>query len=360
MITRSNTQQGSGNQTMNSEWQKFLQSQGAEIGADGGVGFPSVEASGDCFLFDLSHLGLIAAEGPDTDTFLQGQLTNDLRELTEQHSQLSSHCNAKGRMLTNFRMIRRDGVIYLQPPAEGMALLLKRLGMYKLMSKVDLSDAGDRLIRIGLSGGCAKELLVAEIGETPELENGATRHGELTLIRLPGQTPRFEILGPVTRIIDLWTRLKVSGAISANPDLWSLLDIRAGVPTVYAATAEAFVPQMVNMQLVDGVSFTKGCYTGQEVVARMQYLGKLKRRMYRARVEATPCPQPGAAIFSGVSASGQGAGKVLDARTADDGHCELLAVVEIAAVKQGSVRLGEDGPELEFLELPYTFAEPES
>lgn len=345
---------------MNSEWQKFLQSQGAEIGADGGVGFPAVEASGDCFLFDLSQLGLIAAEGPEADQFLQAQLTNDLRELTEQHSQLSSHCSAKGRMLANFRMIRRDGVIYLQPPAENLAPLLKRLGMYKLMSKVELSDAGDRLIRIGLSGGRAEELLSAEVGEAPELENDAAHYGELTLIRMPGETPRFEILAPVTRIIDLWTRLTVPGAIPANADLWSLLDIRAGVPTVYAATAEAFVPQMINMQLVDGVSFTKGCYTGQEVVARMQYLGKLKRRMYRARVEAAPCPQPGDALFSGTSASGQGAGKVVDARPAGDGRCELLAVVEIAAVEQGGVNLGEGGPELEFFELPYAFPESKS
>ena len=117
---------------------------------------------------------------------------------------------------------------------------------------------------------------------------------------------------------------------------------------------------MLNMQLVDGASFTKGCYTGQEVVARMQYLGKLKRRMYRGRVEAQPCPQPGDPLFSGASDSGQGAGKVVDARPTGDGGCELLAVVEIAAAEQGGVHLGEEGPELEFLELPYAFPESES
>jgi len=339
---------------MNSEWQSFLQSQGAQIEPDGAVRFPTAATDG-ALLFDLSHLGLIAAEGPDTDHFLQGQLTNDLRELTETHSQLSSHCSAKGRMLANFRMIRRDDAVYLQLPAENLPPLLKRLSMYKLMSQVELDDAGERLIRIGLAG--CEPLLKTAVDELPQADNDAVRHQGLTLIRISGD--RFEALGPAAEIIALWSRLQEAGATPTGSDLWSLLDIRAGLPTVYAATSEAFVPQMLNMQLVDGVSFNKGCYTGQEVVARMQYLGKLKRRMYRARVEATPCPQPGDDLFSQTSASGQGAGKVVDARPSGDGGCELLAVVEIAAAEQGGIQLHAGGPELQLLELPYAFPEPE-
>jgi folate-binding protein YgfZ len=177
---------------------------------------------------------------------------------------------------------------------------------------------------------------------------------------MPGNPLRFEILGPVTSVSDLWKRLADGGAVPANTDRWNLLDIRAGIPTVYAATVEAFVPQMTNMQLVEGVSFTKGCYTGQEVVARMQYLGKLKRRMYRAEVATDRCPHPGDELFSGASESGQGTGKVVAAAPIGDGRCELLAVVEISAVEQGNVRLGEAGPELEFRELPYAFPEPQA
>jgi folate-binding protein YgfZ len=123
---------------------------------------------------------------------------------------------------------------------------------------------------------------------------------------------------------------------------------------VYDATAEAFVPQMANMQLVDGVSFTKGCYTGQEVVARMQYLGKLKRRMYRARVVTDQAPQPGQELFSPGSASGQGAGRVVDARPTPAGGFELLVVAEIASAEGASLRLGdEQGPALQLLDMPY-------
>jgi folate-binding Fe-S cluster repair protein YgfZ len=114
---------------------------------------------------------------------------------------------------------------------------------------------------------------------------------------------------------------------------------------------------MANMQLVDGVSFTKGCYTGQEVVARMRYLGKLKRRMYRAEISANQTPQPGDALTSETSESEQGAGRVLDAQPIGEDRHELLAVVEIDAAENGQVRLGEAGPVLTFKDLPYSFEE---
>jgi hypothetical protein len=142
-----------------------------------------------------------------------------------------------------------------------------------------------------------------------------------------------------------------------NSDTWALLDIRAGQPTVYGSTSEAFIPQMTNMQLIDGVSFTKGCYTGQEVVARMQYLGKLKRRMYLAEVQSEAAPKIGDELLSDASASGQGAGKVVDARLDANGRYELLVVAEIAAVEQGKLTLGENGPALRFLDLPYSLPE---
>ena len=344
---------------MNSEWQNFLKTQGAELAANGVARFPQ-PASDDCVLFDLSHLGLVALEGADVDDFLQGQLTNDIRELTEAHSQLSSHCSAKGRMLASFRMIRRAGVVYMQMPSETMPIVLKRLGMFKLRAQVELTDASDRLMCIGLAGACAADLLHGATGQPPGLENGVVHHGDITLVRMPGGIPRFEILGPAAALRDLWTRLAADGAAPANTERWNLLDIQAGVPTVYASTVEAFVPQMANMQLVDGVSFTKGCYTGQEVVARMQYLGKLKRRMYLAEVATDRCPAPGDELFAGASESGQGAGKVVGASATGDGHCELLAVVEIAAVDEGDVRLGEGGPKLEFRDLPYGFTESQA
>jgi hypothetical protein len=133
-------------------------------------------------------------------------------------------------------------------------------------------------------------------------------------------------------------------AVPADADAWELLNIRAGMPTVEDATAEAFVPQMVNMQLVNGVSFTKGCYTGQEVVARMQYLGKLKRRMYIAEVDTDSAPKPGDVLSAPGSKSEQGPGRVVDARASAPGHWELLVVAEVAAAEGDGLQLGDDGP----------------
>jgi tRNA-modifying protein YgfZ len=134
-----------------------------------------------------------------------------------------------------------------------------------------------------------------------------------------------------------------------------LLDIRAGIPTIYDRTADAFVPQMANMQLIDGVSFNKGCYTGQEVVARMQYLGKLKRRMYLAEVESDTPPQPGDELFSTSTTSQQGSGSVVAASPLGGGRYEILAVVEVRSAESGEVRLSDHGPVLQFKALPYPF-----
>jgi hypothetical protein len=256
-------------------------------------------------------------------------------------------------MLASLRLFRRDGAICLQLPAALLEGVLKRLRMFVLRAKAELRDASDEWVRIGLAGDCAPALLDAHLRETPAEADQVVQERDLTCIRLPGPVPRFELVGPVEAIQPLWEALEQRARPSGRGH-WALLDIRAGLPTVLPATAEAFVPQMANMQLLDGVSFKKGCYTGQEVVARMQYLGKLKRRMYLAHVDTGTLPAPGDELFAADSASGQGAGKVVDAQPAPEGGYDLLAVVEIASADAGDVRLrGPGGPRLAFMPLPY-------
>ena len=341
---------------MNPNWKAFLETQSATVDDAGRGSLETTPKAADCALTDLSQFSVIAIRGEDRDTFLQGQLTNDIRELSDTHSQLSSHCSPKGRMLANFRVLRRDDKILLQLPGDKLDEILKRLRMFVLRSKVEITDASDELIPIGIAGSCATELLAQAFPELPERENDMTRVGELTVIRLAGSTPRFEILGPLEPIEALWQTLSATARI-ADSDLWALLDIRAGIPNVYAATTDAFVPQMANMQLIDGVSFTKGCYTGQEVVARMKYLGKLKRRMYLARVESATTPQPGDELHADASASNQASGRIVDARPIGDGRYEMLAVMEIEAAENGQIRLGAGGPLLTVEPPPYGFDE---
>ncbi len=342
---------------MNSQWKRFLESQSALISAQNEVSFTCDSAYPSCALFDLSHLGLVRVSGEDAQTFLQGQFTNDIREVTERHSQLSAYCSPKGRMLANFRIFLHQGDYFLQMPKDTYETVLKRLPLFVLMSKVKVADASDELVSIGLAGDCAESLLQQRFEAIPGKPGGVTQQGETTLIRLPGEPARFQISGSAEAIATLWSQLSET-AQPGNRDYWSLLEIRAGIPTIYRETADAFVPQMTNMQQIDGVSFTKGCYTGQEVVARMKYLGKLKRRMYLASVDTDTRPMPGDELFAPGSVSGQGAGKVVDASPSPNGGFELLAVAEITSFHENNLHLqGDQGPKLTPGTLPYAVEE---
>jgi folate-binding protein YgfZ len=341
---------------MNSQWKTFLESRSATIGQEPSVRFPDAPVEADCALMDLSTLGLIAVSGPEAASFLQGQLTNDVVELSADTSRLTSHCSPKGRMLALFRVFKLEDTLYLQLPRTLVEPMVQRLRMYLLRGYARVENASDRLATIAIAGDCAPSLLTSHLDAIPDQDNALTRSGPVTTIRIPGTAPRFEILGPAPSMEDMWDALAAAGTV-VNDDYWALLDIRAGIPSIYPQTSDAFVPQMANLQLVDGVSFKKGCYTGQEVVARMQYLGRLKRRMYRARIGAERPPSPGDALYCPSSSSEQATGRVVDARVNRDGDYELLVVVEIEAAEHGEVRLGgADGPLLSFSDPPYGFS----
>lgn len=346
---------------MVNDWHAFLGQAGAVITDDRveHFGNPQQELTnavdGDV-MADLSHFGLLRVEGPDSLNFLQGQFTNDVRLVTDDRSQLSSHCSPKGRILTLFRMFRRGDAYYLRMPAALLPPTLERLRKYILMSKVTLSDASDELLRIGLSGPHAIAALSRQLDRLPNGVDDVAHGNDLTVIRIAGRHPRVEVYGPVASIRTLWESMR-SVAQPVGASAWALLDIHAAVPTVFPETVEAFVPQMVNLQLIDGVSFRKGCYTGQEVVARMQFLGKLKRRMYRAHIDGDNAPRPGDDLYCAHSDSGQGAGKVVDARPAPRGGFDLLVVAQVSLLDAGdTIRIrDEHGAQLQFAPMPYPF-----
>ncbi len=340
---------------MNPDWRAFLTARGASGDADAHEPAPGAPADADCTRYDLSHLGLIAVRGEDAVTFLQGQLTNDVRAVSDTHSQLSGHCSPKGRMLALFRVLRLGDAIVLQLPRERVADTLKRLRLFVMRARVTLEDESDGPIRIGIAGSGAVGALAALGLALPDSDNDLAVTGQVAVLRLPAPLPRFELIGPFERLAPLWDAL-APDSVRGDADAWALLDIRAGIPNVYNATVETFVPQMVNMQLIDGVNFNKGCYVGQEVVARMRYLGTLKRRMYLAEVESPTPPQPGDELHAAGSTSEQGAGRVVDARPLGGGRYALLAVAEIAAAEAGDVRLGATGSLLQLTAPPYGFS----
>ena len=346
---------------MKTEWEKFLIDAGAEFIGDKveSFGNPSQERSiihtGDT-ICDLSHYGLISACGADAVAFLQGQFTNDVAQIDESHSQLSSYCNPKGRMLANFRIFKRDETLYLSLPYPLLEAVQNRLRMYVMRSKVTLEDASDALMRFGLNGPKADKRLKAITGQIPENVNDAIQYNGYTIIRVHGTNPRFEIYGQLDAVTQLWQSLDVN-ATAVGSHIWELLNIHAGIPVITAGTYESFVPQMANMSLIGAINFKKGCYTGQEIVARMHYLGTLKKRMYRISIETNEAPKAGDKIFAENSTAGTGTGTIVSAELNADGIYEALAVIQIADAESQTLKLHDaEGPVIEILELPYGFA----
>jgi folate-binding protein YgfZ len=344
---------------MISEWKSFLDRAGAVIESERVLHFGDAErelraAVTGTVVCDLSHFGLLAARGEDTETFLQGQLTNDVRNVSPECSQLAAYCSPKGRTLACLRLFRRGDRYYLRLPEQRLDFVLKRLRLFILRARTSLEDASGELARLGLAGCGAVTALEAAAGVAPPDVDAVAQAGEVSIVRVPGVQPRFEIHGPQAALENLWDAVTAAGAMPVGADPWRLLGILAGVPEVYDTTAEAFVPQMLNLELINGVSFHKGCYTGQEIVARSHYLGKIKRRMYLARAATTACPAPGEALFSPDTDPNQSPGKIVDACRHPDGGCALLVSVLIDCAEGGTVRLaGADGPQLAFEPLPY-------
>jgi hypothetical protein len=344
---------------MNPEWRALLIDAGAVIEGDFVLhyGNPDAErrnAPKNDILVDLSHLAVLRTEGADAQNFLQGQLSNDIRLVSGARAQLSAYCNAKGRMFAIFLIFQRpDGAYYLQLPAAIAESTLKRLRMFILRAKVKLEFAGTEFGCIGLSGPNAEALLKNALGTAPVNAYDCATSGNVTVIRLPGPQPRFALHAPQENLVSLWKTLSAEASpTGAGP--WSWLDIAAGVPSIQPGTVEEFVPQMANLELVGGVSFTKGCYPGQEIVARMHYLGRLKQRMFRAHVDDTPLPQPGTPVFA-PDLPDQSAGSVLDAQPAPEGGYDLLAVIHLSSQQAGELHLASgDGPRLMLRDLPYS------
>src|SRR5581483_10451324 len=341
---------------MHTEWKSFLAARGAAIADDRVLHFgdPAAElaaaAEGDV-LTDLSFLALVCARGPDALSFLNAQLSNDLLRLDDTRHQLGAYCTAQGRMLAILRLFRREGNYCFQLPGALREAIVKRLRMYVLRAKVTLEPIDD-LVRLGVAGPTSAERVAAAAGVVPEGDGAAATRANITVLRLAGPHPRFELIAPGPEARLLWVELSLD-IRPVGAGIWDWLDIRAGIPTVLPQTSEAFVPQMANLDAIGGVSFDKGCYPGQEIVARMHYRGRAKQRMYRAHVDAAALPQPGDSIYA-PNMRAQAAGTVVIAHAAPRGGFDLLAVMQITSVDAGELHLGsETGPKLEIKTLPY-------
>lgn len=342
---------------MNLEWEQWLRAAGAHI-EDGLVrDFGNAEAEREAtrsagVLADLSHLDVLEFSGEDSEAFLQGQLSCDVQAIGSDSSTYGSYCTPKGRMLASFLLWRAPEGFRMALSSGIMAAVEKRLRMYVLRSKVQIRSLSDSVVLLGVAGAGAAGALVSATAELPKQPHGLVRFaGSGALIALPGARYVLAVLAADAPAV--WKNLARALRPVGTP-CWEWLDIRSGVPLITAKTQEQFLPQMTNLELIGGVSFKKGCFTGQEVVARTQHLGKVKRRMFLASTGAAGMvPAPGDDLYS-EDIPGQASGMVVNAQAAPGGGYDLLAVVHLSSRESSAVHLkSADGPVLRFLELPY-------
>lgn len=312
---------------MNASWQEFLNTMGARgdqnLVADfGDAAAELLAAQQTTVVAPLAHLGVIAVGGADATTFLHQQLTSDVRHLADGGAQHSAWCSAKGRMLASFLVAHAGSDYHLRMAADLLPAIVKRLQMFVLRSKVRLNDCSNSEQIIGVSGPRAEGALQAAGLPVPTTALGVAPFADGLVIRLDGR--RCEIIVRSEAAPAHWQGLLREARPVGTP-VWQWLEIDAGIPLISERTKEEFVPQMANFEQLGGISFRKGCYPGQEVVARTQYLGKVKRHLYRAHANSPM--QPGTPIYSPASPE-HPCGLIVNAAPAPTGGYDALAIVQ--------------------------------
>ncbi len=348
---------------MHSNWKNFVQTQGAVIEQNriehyGNLTEELKYTQNNTVLMDRSHAGLICFSGDDVRPFLQNQLSCDVGDVGLSTAQYGSYCTPKGRMLATFILWQSDGTFYMQLPESLVTSMIKRLSMFVLRAKVIITDANENFIRIGLVGKQSHQLVEKYTGSRFDIDPArclnVIHYQQAHVVR--HNANRFEFFLPVEQAPELWEQLS-QYAKPVGSNSWDWLEIRDGIPIILPATQEQFIPQMVNLEAIGGVSFKKGCYPGQEIVARTQHIGKIKRRMYLAHIasdSADVTVMPGDELFGDVLAD-QSCGKIVNSAPASDGGFDVLAVIQVSSSEGGNVYWqSAKAQQLEIIPLSYS------
>lgn len=293
----------------------------------------------------LNHLGVIRAQGEDAAKFLQGQLTNDFVLLGVNESRLAAYCSPKGRMLASFIGFKKSNdEILLVCNLDILPQTMKRLSMFVMRAKLKLSDASSEFDIYGLLGNAVDTKIAPEA--INKLDTGQFDTKTLIKLRPALSRNRALLLAPAGST--------APAGETINNELWQWTDVMAGIAHISTPIVEAFVPQMLNYESVEGVNFKKGCYPGQEVVARSQFRGTLKRRAYLAQMDdANAQPAVGQEVFHSNDAE-QACGTVAQVAANPNGGITAIVSMQITASESGSLTLGSPtGAALRLLPLPY-------
>ncbi|MCC6531470.1 MAG: folate-binding protein YgfZ [Burkholderiales bacterium] len=348
---------------MNEQWAQFLHHAGADPGAHGSGPRGLEYAREGCFICDLSWLGLAEFAGPDAASFLHGQLSNDVQALAPGRIQLAAYNTPKGRALGALLLWRTDAGFLAQLPASIADGIVRRLSLYILRAKVKAANVSERYVRIGVGGPQAQSLLARSGFALPGEEFAVSTSDEAAamqpsfVLRLP--LARYELLyGRTEAAISVWERLSAAGAKPAGPAPWQWLSVRSGIADIVPETQDKFVPQMLNLDLVGGISFDKGCYPGQEIVARTQYRGEIKRRTVLGHSHGEMPVRVGEDVFD-ANAPDQAIGSIVAAAAAPAGGYDVLACLHLELAQRADLHIGHPhGPALERSALPYPVPVP--
>ena len=301
---------------MNLNWKNFLISKNAVFDNDTNVVFSTPEHEGNKSICPVTYLGVLTVSGTDAAKFLQGQITCNINDITDIKSSLGAICNPKGRVITTFLLVKSGDAFLMILPKELLESVKKRLQMYVLRSKLTLTDSSDELCLIGLYDAL-------QTGAEPEHRFATSRQDNIVV----DFQNRSLVVAGTDNAQALWEEQVKLGFQPEDSAQWRYLDILSGIPWLTAETSEEFIPQMLNLDKLGGISFTKGCYTGQEIVARTHYLGKAKREMFVAECDVLAPPEPNSTIIEDGTGAEQSAGKVLYAQKGRD-TCKMLVILQ--------------------------------
>ncbi|BCG64599.1 MAG: tRNA-modifying protein YgfZ [Methyloprofundus sp.] len=296
------------NNIMNTDWTAFLNTQDLS---------PSLPAINPPFIAPLSHLAILAVSGQDAANFLQGQTTCNIKELNDASPNLGALCNAKGRTISTFIIIKQANEFQLILTVDLLEIVKKKLQMYILRADVQLTDQSDALCIIGV--------------------HNPTQTTLSNLHHYPQQEHSYLFIASPEIAQSFWMDALTNNMLASSENSWLNLDIQAGIPWLYKETTEKFVPQMLNLDKLDAISFEKGCYTGQEIVARTHYLGQNKRAMYQASSQTDNEITPGTAIIDSANDEVNWGEVILTAQ--QNKSTQLLVVLKDATCAEKNLQL---------------------
>jgi tRNA-modifying protein YgfZ len=345
----------------NDDWQKTLISQGAiiEEGTIKSFGHLNQELQATAnsnILCDLSHLSLLEISGDDAITFLQGQVTNDVKQLNGSNAHYTGYCSPKGRLLALFLAFAHKDHLHLQLPKSLLEPISKRLRMYVLRSKVSITDTTGSIFTLGINGPDATEILKQVIPNIPTNDYELVNAEQASIIKLPSldKQTRYEIFTDADHLLHIWNALSKK-CKPAGKACWDYIESNAGIPEIVPSTQEQFVPQMINLDILNGINFKKGCYTGQEIVARTHYLGSVKRRTFLASTKPSATNQIPVAGEKLLDASNNDVGQIVRVAPNLQNGFDLLTELRLEA-QQNSTIFWQSNP-IVFRSLPYSFGD---